>query len=323
MVKKSSKPGKQQGKKGGEFQALYLRPRGLGQDHSTESIHQSEKLTTRAINEYRKTGMQALYMARSHQERHEEAMLSKHAFLLKRINEAGNEHSVTFHKEQLIYLLADWHTLFRRSRQDYQHDREFYNNLRKEMGESHQEHVEYAINKAVDKVTDVEAEKKYRRYLSCIQAKADEKQIQLEEWYRDLCSAEPWHNAATPELETLFQEGLAQLDFPLVRDFSGLGSTLSDEFLEDAREHIQEDDVLYSTFRERFVEELYLSSGGAALRYELLIERFGLAELPHLSEAESLQLFADILPMYLSRLREIPMEKKRRVIINHSIARRN
>lgn len=166
-------------KKDCQFQ---LRPRGMRppldvelQENELQSATPKEDvLPTKAeIKKYREEAKRISDLESSHQDRNELSLLNKSAYLYRKLEDSKNTHTQFLNCAQLTYILADWHTLFCDGRQMYQHDREYFLQLQREMGQSREQQIEYAISMALrhgkdDPQNNIQREK-IREYLKQIQ----------------------------------------------------------------------------------------------------------------------------------------------------------
>ena len=135
-----------------------LRPRGMRppldvelQENELQSATPKEDvLPTKAeIKKYREEAKKIFDLESSHQDRNDLSLLNKSAYLYRKLEDSKNTHTQFLNCAQLTYILADWHTLFCDGRQMYQHDREYFLQLQREMGQSREQQIEYAISMAL------------------------------------------------------------------------------------------------------------------------------------------------------------------------------
>ena len=193
---------------------LYPHPRGTSTSErqiaigSTESNDADDTYVSdcRNIVAYRKAAISLFNIDSSRQERIEEWFLSKHLFLAKRFNlRACNDGSPepcdqALTEDEIIFVLADWYTLFNRKRQDYRHNHTIFWNIWKSIEDLAP--VEYAIKQAMKMLPSIkpEVEEKLSIWLRFMYDEAQKLNLSLDDLKDELQMDTPAHPSVFPWL---------------------------------------------------------------------------------------------------------------------------
>ena len=177
----------------------YFRPRAKGRGFYTEEEDQviTDGADIDNIQKYQASVRSAFYLTTGRASREENHFICKCAFILKRTQ---------LNKRQLLYMLADYGTLFSLQYQIYTGDHHFYLRLRKQ----HKKGIIACEDEAISAIPESEREK-YRAILRKLQAKADIEYKKISDIQDELLDTLEIPNIEIPDLDVIFSGILENL----------------------------------------------------------------------------------------------------------------
>ena len=222
-----------------ENQTIYLRPHGLGQKQADISLSEKEiPSICRKIEDYRASAIDTFYLKNTHIDRREKQFLSKHFFLM-------NLQDASFITQgQLILLLADWNTLFRRWYQDHMHDKPFYKRLAQEIGKTADQQRSYLLREALACVEDDDLRQKYGRCLEALLEAAQSRNVaDLES---ELLIMFPVGDSLKNDVVSLFSDFPNSLDIQEIQGYASKKLNIDDEYYESLVDKLNPDTSEYA-----------------------------------------------------------------------------
>ena len=283
-----------------ENQTIYLRPHGLGQKQADISLSEKEiPSICRTIENYRASAIDTFYLENTHIDRREKQFLSKHFFLM-------NLQDASFITQgQLILLLADWNTLFRRWYQDHMHDKPFYKRLAQEIGKTADQQRSYLLREALACVEDDDLRQKYGRCLEALLEAAQSRNVaDLES---ELLIMFPVGDSLKNDVVSLFSDFPNSLDIQEIQGYASKKLNIDDEYYESLVDKLNPDTSEYAKqIYNALIDKIILYYFEPINKYDTLIKSWNISNLPELCDQEKIFFFQEILYTYITRETEVP-----------------